>query len=81
VQLQHWFPAAIAVGNVSSLWLTTRGRVSGFVVLAATQLAFTAYSLFTGQPGFVIQNIVMTIMAALGVRKWLRDGVHRDTTH
>lgn len=78
MQLQHWFPVAIAAGNVSSLWLTTRGRVSGFVVLAAAQVAFVAYSLLTDQPGFIIQNVVMTVMAVLGVRKWVRDGVHRD---
>ena len=76
--MNHWFPWIIAAGNVSSIWLTSRGKVAGFVVLIPTQLAFVFYAVVTHQDGFVLQNVVMAFMAALGWRKWVKDGVHRD---
>ena len=76
--MNHWFPWILAAGNVSSIMLTTRGKVLGFVVLIPTQVAFIAYALATDQAGFILQNIVMTAVAVYGVRRWLREGVHRD---
>lgn len=63
---------------MSSILLTTRGKVLGFVVLIPTQLAFIIYALVTDQAGFILQNVAMTVVAVYGVRRWLRKGVHRE---
>ena len=76
--MTHWFPWLIAAGNITSIYLTGRGKVAGFVVLIPTQLAFVIYALFTHQDGFVLQNVVMALMAGRGWYKWVKDGVHRD---
>lgn len=76
--MNHWFPWIIAVGNMTSIWLTTRGRLAGFWVLIGIQAAFIVYSLASDQVGFIFQNVGMIAMGLLGVRKWMRDGVHRD---
>jgi hypothetical protein len=78
--LNHWVPWLIALGNVSSIFLTTRGKVAGFWVLIVTQLGFILYAVSTDQVGFVAQNVAMTGMGAYGVWRWMRKGVHRDAT-
>lgn len=76
--MNHWFPWIIAAGNITSIYLTGRGKVAGFVVLIPTQLAFVVYAVLTHQDGFVLQNVVMAAMAGRGWYKWVNDGVHRD---
>jgi hypothetical protein len=83
MKLQDWVPWVVALGNCSSLYLTTRGKPSGFWVLILAQIVFAVYVLFTGQPGFLVQNAAMTVMAIAGIVRWRRQGVHysRKDTH
>jgi len=66
------------MGNLSSIFLTGRGKLAGFVVLVPTQLVFAGYAAYTDQLGFVLQGVAMASMAGVGWYKWVNDGVHRD---
>jgi nicotinamide riboside transporter PnuC len=68
----------LALGNLSSIFLTGRGKLAGFVVLVPTQLVFAGYAAFTDQLGFVLQGVAMTSMAIIGWYRWVKRGVHRD---
>jgi hypothetical protein len=76
--VNHWLPWLLAMGNLSSIFLTGRGRLAGFVVLVPTQLTFAAYAAFTDQLGFVLQGVAMASMAGVGWYRWVNKGVHRD---
>jgi hypothetical protein len=66
------------MGNLSSIFLTGRGKLAGFVVLVPTQLVFAGYAAFTDQLGFVLQGVAMASFAGLGWYRWVNKGVHRD---
>lgn len=73
VALQQWVPWVLASGNIASAVLTGRRRLSGWTVLAATQLLFIAYAVLTAQWGFLPQNIAMTTVAVINHRTWSRQ--------
>lgn len=72
MRLQEWVPYVIAAGNIISLLLTRDGHRSGFVLLVLAQALFVAYAELTGQQGFFLQNVLMTILAVHSWVEWTR---------
>jgi len=64
----------IAVGNAGSLLLTGAGNKWGFPVLITAQVVFIWYTLVTGQPGFLVHNVIMIIIATQAFWRWDRLG-------
>ena len=70
--INDWVPWALAAGNATSALLTGKGKLAGWPVLAATQLAFIAYAFATNQVGFILQNVVMIGIAVYNAWLWTR---------
>lgn len=68
--MTQWVPWLLAFGNVLSALLVGRQKKSGWVVMMLTQPAFVAYALFTGQPGFMLQNVAMQSIASHNYLTW-----------
>lgn len=71
--LTVWVPWVLAAGNATSALLTGRKYIQGWYVLGVTQIAFVAYAIATEQHGFILQNIIMTMIAVYNTLHWRRD--------
>jgi hypothetical protein len=57
---------------VASNW-NARITVTGFVVFIIAALAWMADGLLEGKASLVIQNVILLVINALGVWRWLRQ--------
>ena len=69
----QWFATITSIVAALTVSLNLGARITGyaFVVFTASSLSWIAIGLLQGEPPLTIQNIVLTIINAIGIYRWL----------
>lgn len=78
---QQALAVALGTGNAASMYMAIRGWPAAWAVVILAQSVFITYAVLTSQWLILIGGQPLCLlMGCYGLRRWLRQGVHRDPT-
>ena len=69
----QWFATLTSIGAALTVSLNLGARITGyaFVVFTLSSLSWIAIGLIQGEPPLTVQNVVLTVINAIGIYRWL----------